>query len=124
MTTIGHRPTALDLLRRSTRLAVLALLVFVLRIGMVAACAPSDYSELSGGAGGVDTHEIVAQDDDGGREAPHLSGHCQHCACHHAAAIPVSSVVPVLAERAPAALVPTVVAHEAPLERTLRPPIA
>ena len=43
--------TVLARLRASTRLAVLVLLVFALKIGAVAACTQSDFAELDFGGG-------------------------------------------------------------------------
>jgi hypothetical protein len=83
-------------LRASTRLAVLVLLIFALKIGAAAACAKHDFADLGLGAG--DTHGAVAQavDADGGdvsRTALTHVGTCSHCGCHHASALPTNTIV-------------------------------
>jgi hypothetical protein len=83
-------PFRLESLRRSTWLAGFLLLVALMRVGMVMACAPHDIAEtLAGGA-----HSVAVQTDDastpsdpsGGASA----GHCLHCACHFSATLPVA----------------------------------
>ena len=84
-------PFRLESLRRSTWLAGLLLLVCLMRVGMVMACAPHDIAEsLAGGA-----HAVVAVQagDDGSSSDPlpaSGAGHCLHCACHFSAALPAA----------------------------------
>lgn len=77
-------PLSLLRLGRSLRLAVFVLVVFVMRIGTVAACVPSDIAEAFG------TGEVVATVADHADEgdAKHAAGHCLHCSCHHVVTLP------------------------------------
>ena len=85
--------TCLESLRRSTWLAGLLLLVCLMRVGMVMAFAPLDFTESwVGGA-----HEVAAAQavDDGTSNDPFTgaaAGHCLHCACHFSAALPATTV--------------------------------
>jgi hypothetical protein len=85
-------------LRSSTRLAAFVLLVFALKIGLIAACAKHEVAEL--GLGGGDTAGWVleaatadgadgADDPSGG--VPGHAGACNHCQCHHAPALLLES---------------------------------
>ena len=76
------------MLRRSSRLALLALAVFVLRIGIVAACAKDDYAELMRTATWEVAVHVLASDAATDEAMTHGAGHCLHCACHHAVALP------------------------------------
>ena len=86
-------PFRLETLRRSTWLAGFLLLVCLMRVGMVMACAPHDIAEsLAGGA-----HEVVAVQagDDGTSNGPSTgaaAGHCLHCACHFSAALSAATL--------------------------------
>ena len=86
-------PFRLESLRRSTWLAGFLLLVCLMRVGMVMACAPHDIAEsLAGGA-----HAVVAAQagDDSTSNDPSTgaaAGHCLHCACHFSAALPAAIV--------------------------------
>ena len=114
---------SLSRLRRSVRLAVLALAVFVLRVGLVSACAPSDLAETfaheAGSVVAAHVDDAVAPD-----SANESGGHCLHCSCHHATAVPVVvlPLAPVMSE----VMVGGVVAAQthAPPDVSLRPPIA
>ena len=116
----SRRPPILAQLRRSVRLAVLALAVFVLRVGLVTACAPADVAELLPHA--ADTVQAAAES--AGDDGVHAAGHCLHCSCHHAVTLP-ASLAPIpgvkmafdaISLRWPQA--------NAPPELSLRPPIA
>jgi hypothetical protein len=93
MSTVTSMPFRLESLRRSTWLAGLLLLVCLMRVGMVMACAPHDIAEsLAGGA-----HEVVAaqvgDDSTSNDPSPNTgAGHCLHCACHFSAALPAATV--------------------------------
>lgn len=93
MSPVTSMPFRLESLRRSTWLAGLLLLVCLMRVGMVAACAPHDIAEsLAGGA-----HAVVAAqagDDDSSSDPLPAggAGHCLHCACHFSAALPAAIV--------------------------------
>jgi hypothetical protein len=92
MSTVSSMPFRLESLRRSTWLAGFLLLVCLMRVGMVMACAPHDIAEsLAGGA-----HTVAVQaDDDRTSNDPSTgaaAGHCLHCACHFSAALPATSL--------------------------------
>jgi hypothetical protein len=93
MSTVTSLPLRLESLRRSTWLAGLLLLVCLMRVGMVMACAPHDMAEsLAGGA-----HAVVAMQagDNSTSDDPSTggaAGHCLHCACHFSAALPAAIV--------------------------------
>ena len=119
----ARRPAnVLPRLRRSLRLAVLALVVFVLRVGLVTACAPSDLAESLAGEPAVSG--LHADNETAPDAGNHAGGHCLHCSCHHAAAVP--AVVLITAPVITATLVelPTVAQANAPPDLSLRPPIA
>lgn len=87
-------PAVLTRLRASTRLTALVLMVFLLKVGVVAACATDDF----GGAGLSPTEHAsasVAVDtgDDGQPPEPLSSGGCVDCHCHHVATL-VPDVLP------------------------------
>lgn len=116
-------PFRLESLRRSTWLAGLLLLVCLMRVGMVMACAPHDIAEsLAGGA-----HAAVAEQvsDDSTSSEPSTNaaaGHCLHCACHFSATVPASiGVMPVLAGEETQLHRQALWASFAP-DRELRPP--
>lgn len=116
-------PIRLESLRRSTRLALFALAVFVLRVGVVTACAPSDLAELMPG-GVVD----VAAHVDAGDPAPdpdpdHGGGHCLHCSCHHAVTLPGALTAIAVESMGFVLITPTSAQANAPPELSLRPPI-
>ena len=88
--------TILARLRASTRLAMLVLLVFALKVGTAAACVKHDFADLGSGTG--DTHQAVVQatDTDPGDASKTVlthAGTCSHCGCHHASALPTSAVL-------------------------------
>ena len=81
-------------LRDSTRLAMLVLLVFALKVGMAAACVKHDFAALGLGAG--DTQQAVVQAtntdaDDASKTLLTHAATCSHCGCHHASALPTST---------------------------------
>jgi hypothetical protein len=95
--TFGSSRTLLTRLRVSTRLAVLVLLVFALKIGTAAACAKHDFADLGLGSG--DTHGAIAKalDADAGNDLSKTAfghaGACGHCSSHHASALPNESIL-------------------------------
>ena len=112
-------PTLLARLRGSARLTVLVLVLMVLKIGAASACVSHEFAEL--GLGSAISHEVVAKsaasaaDDVRFDTAAAHAATCQHCSCHHAAAVlskadvyflDVPESLPALAlrERASAAL--------------------
>jgi len=90
-------PTLLARLRGSARLAVLVLVLMVLKIGAASACVSHDFAEL--GFGAASSHEVVAKAapaaaDDVRLDTAAHAATCQHCSCHHAAAVlPKADVV-------------------------------
>ena len=128
MSSRPDRTTMLARLRASTRLAVLVLLIFALKVGAAAACAKNDFAESNFGISG--THGVIVQATD--TNAGDLSktsfppaGTCRHCGCHHATALPTNPVlvvVPIPPDRAAgyrSGLPPSTY-----LRLELRPPIA
>jgi hypothetical protein len=118
---------SLATLRRSVRLAAFALAVFVLRLGMVAACEPSDLAELLSGQ--ADGHAVVSTLDASSDSVPDspepsLSGHCLHCGCHFPAALPTPPEPMAVTE--PGVMAPRWNHRhsDVPPARELRPPIA
>ena len=115
----AHRPWSLERLRRSLRLAVFVLGVFVLRVGLVTACAPGDIAEALATSGDV----AGLSHDAGETDAKHAAGHCLHCSCHHAVTIP-AGLATVPAERPAFELAPLLAEPpSAPPDLSLRPPI-
>lgn len=120
--------TWLGCLRASARVAVLVLLVFAMKIGLAAACAKHDFADL--GLGSDASHQVSASasadtDDDspGKGPLPH-AGACNHCGCHHAAAMPVPAyalTAPLVHDRFG---YDPETGHSAPAPLELRPPIA
>ena len=119
-------PPVLARLRASTRLIALVLLVFLMKIGMVAACATHDVGDAALGAAGQTASAAVGVLDTGdGGKAPEPLAHggCIDCHCHHAAAL-VTEVTPSV--RHVRGLDPPVVAvrvHGLIPGQELRPPI-
>src|SRR5690606_37685718 len=79
-------------IRASSRLAVLVLLVFALKLGSAAACAQHDFADL-GLDGETSTMGLldVASADPGDPSGPNALSHlgaCSHCGSHHASAVP------------------------------------
>jgi hypothetical protein len=85
-------PFRLESLRRSTWLAGFLLLVCLMRVGMVMACAPHDIAETL--AGGTHTVAVQAGDDSTSNDSSTgaSAGHCLHCACHFSAALPAATL--------------------------------
>ena len=124
MSTVKSMPFRLESLRRSTWLAGFLLLVCLMRVGMVMACAPHDIAEsLAGGA-----HESVAGQigDDSTSSDPSTgaaAGHCLHCACHFSATLPAAiGIMSALTGQDEQVHFQTLWASVAP-DRELRPPI-
>ena len=76
MSSVPSMPFRLESLRRSTWLAGFLLLVCLMRVGMVTACAPHDLAEsLAGGAHTV----AVEADDDSTSNDPSTGAAAGHC---------------------------------------------
>lgn len=116
-------PFRLESLRRSTWLAGFLLLVALMRVGMVMACAPHDIAEsLAGGA-----HTVAVQADDASTSNDPSTGaaaaHCLHCACHFSVTLPAAiGVTPAPTAQDAQVHCQTPMAGAAP-DRELRPPI-
>jgi hypothetical protein len=102
------------------------LLVFLMKVGVVAACATHDFSDASLVAASQTAHAAaLALDtgDDGDPPAPSAHGGCVDCHCHHAATL-VSEATPpashVRGDEPPAALARV---HMVAPGQELRPPI-
>lgn len=115
-------------LRASTRLAVMVLLVFLMKVGMVVACSSHDFDSAgSDGNSGSFSSSINVDggpNDDGKAPDPLPDAGCVDCHCHHAAALTTDSAslawIPTAAE--PAGVF--VHRHLTAPSRELRPPIA
>ena len=119
-------PTLLARLRASTRLIALALIVFLLKVGLVAACASHDFSDAAVTAAEQTPAKapMQADTDDGGKPVePKASGDCVDCHCHHVATL-IADFVPRIAV-APAAEPPNVAVSARTVSpgQELRPPI-
>ena len=84
--------TLLARLRSSARLAVFVLLVFTLKIGAVAACAKHDFADVGVGTGSSEVAVMKVMPAAGADVdlTTTTLGHaatCNHCGCHHAAAV-------------------------------------
>lgn len=116
------RLSTLEVLRRSSRIAFFALILFVLRVGVVAACVDDDFAELFNGSDSA-AHVVEAPEPAADEAASHSSGHCLHCACHHVVVVPASLTFGGSgsdSDRSSAPLQP----HATPPPRlSLRPPI-
>ena len=126
---ITRQPPFLSLakLRRSARLAAFALAVFVLRLGIVAACEPSDFAELFSGQ--AQQHVVVGTPDASPDPSPdphdqQRAGHCLHCGCHFPAALPAAPGAIAMAGPHFVPPDPGNSLSDAPPRRELRPPIA
>lgn len=116
-----HPFVRLELLRRSLRLAVFAIAIVLLRVGMVAACAPSDLAESVHAT----EHALFADashgDDDG--DGQHPCGDCLHGGCHLAVALPATAEAATVVLLVTLADRPPLSPANAPPELSLRPPI-
>ncbi|MCB1054753.1 MAG: hypothetical protein KDD11_04485 [Acidobacteria bacterium] len=121
-----HRRPLLSRLRGSTRWAVAALAVFVLRLGMVMACAPGDLSESLAFVADADAAPTAAVVDHGEQDGDqaHATGHCLHCGCHLPAALPSPSLLAAVIETDSLLRGLVDAAPDVPPRRELRPPIA
>ena len=122
-----HSSHLLARIRASTRFTVLVLLIFVMKVGLVAACAAHE-SEQGGREGATATSAIGTLSNesptDGEKPAPLQHAGCVDCHCHHAAALlpelAMFNWVPAAAEPANLLVLP----RAAVPARELRPPIA
>lgn len=116
----------LSRLRVSTRMAVLVLLLFGLKLGAAAACVGHDFADLGLGSAGEHATVVKATPGPDGERvpvSPTHAGTCSHGSCHQAADLSASplTVIPVgraSPEVATAGLPPNPVP-----KNQLRPPI-
>ena len=88
-------PLLMVRLRASARVAAWVLLVFLLKVGMVAACTVDEMQDNTWGVASTEmmaTNAAMSTDNPDG-DAPssvlsHVAGGCLDCHCHHAAALP------------------------------------
>ena len=123
-------PLLLARFRASARLAAWVLLVFMLKIGMVAACTVDEMQDSTGvmtSAAAV-AADSVALADRADADAPaaafsHAAGGCMDCHCHHATALPSVMVTlagpPAMTRR----VLPTIAMPIGVVRNELRPPI-
>ncbi|MBN4937372.1 hypothetical protein JY409_04870 [Stenotrophomonas maltophilia] len=112
-------------LRASTRLAVLVLLLFVMKIGAAAACIQHDFADLGMGAkASLEAVAKVPADDGAGALKKGSSGACSHCSCHHAAVMAPETSISVPLPPQGVAVLLAGVPPSVPSRLELRPPIA
>ncbi len=86
-------PPLITRLRASSRLVLMVLVLFVMKIGMAHACANHDLiKQLSASEQTVqldkgDVSKTPAVEKDGPDPSKHTLGNCPDCNCHHAAAM-------------------------------------
>lgn len=124
MWTVPSLPFRLESLRRSTWLAGFLLLVCLMRVGMVMACAPHDIAEsMAGGAHAVVAVQVGDHSTSSEPSIGAAAGHCLHCACHFSATLPAAiGAVSALTAQDTQVHFQTLRAGVAP-DRELRPPI-
>jgi hypothetical protein len=124
MSSMPSLPLRLESLRRSKWLAGFLLLVCLMRVGMVMACAPHDIAEsVAGGAHAVVTAQAGDDSTSNDSSTGAAAGHCLHCACHFSAALPAAiASLPVLTGQDMQVHFQTHRGSVAP-DRELRPPI-
>lgn len=102
MATARTAASVLSRIRTSTRLAVLLLLIFGLKLGTAAACVGHDFADL--GLGTIGEHASagkVSPADSDGDPSPTTTEHasnCTHGSCHQVADVapPASGFMPVI----------------------------
>lgn len=85
---VRHTSCFLARFRQSTRVALLMLLVFALKMGAVVACTVHDIADAKGGTEGISAIAAPVADlpSDPGNPFD-VGGDCGHCGCHQSAAI-------------------------------------
>lgn len=123
-------PLLLARFRASARLAAWVLLVFMLKIGMVAACTVDEMQDIAGFPTNTTTlvADTVAQADNADPDAPsfplsHAAGGCVDCHCHHAATLPPVIVTPAGPPAMPRRVLPSIAMPVGVVRNELRPPI-
>ncbi len=123
-------PLLMARLRASARVAAWVLLVFLLKVGMVAACTVDEMQDTPWGVTSTDltaTDTVVPADaseaDDPSSLLSHAAGGCLDCHCHHAAALPPVMVTLAGPPAMPRVLLPPVAMPIGAARNELRPPI-
>ncbi len=127
-----HRlpPPLLARLRASTRLAVLVLTIFFMKMGMVTACSMHDLGDLAGGGGefaAVSATLVDASADEADTipgSFKHGAAGCVDCSCHHAAALLPEGPRFSIASTRVGPISDLIQFHLLAPRRELRPPIA
>ncbi|MGH8063011.1 MAG: hypothetical protein ACREO7_13460 [Pseudoxanthomonas sp.] len=101
MVTARAAASVLSRIRTSTRLAVLLLLIFGLKLGTAAACVGHDFADLGLGTVGEHASAWKASADSDGDPSPTATEHasnCTHGSCHQVAdvALSPSGFMPVI----------------------------
>lgn len=122
--------TLLARLRASARLAVLVLLVFALKLGAAAACVKHDFADMGFGTDGS-SHAVAMKaspldgsNDDSTKTKLGHAGTCNHCSCHHSAAMVPDSHVEFAVVPQELAVRTSGLPPSASARLDLRPPIA
>ena len=127
-------PSLFDRIRSSTRLMLWVLVMFVAKVGLVAACSAHDAEKSVGGDRAVsissslfDSAQVATADpptEDPQSPQAFQHGTCADCSCHHAAALlPAIATFEMVAlsDRAAGELAGV---HSTAPQRELRPPIS
>lgn len=124
------RPLLMARLRASARVAAWVLLVFLLKVGMVAACTVEELQDSSSGATSTAplATDTVVPAEASDPESPssvlsHAAGGCLDCHCHHAAALPPVIVTLAGPPAMPRVGVPPIAMPVGVVRNELRPPI-
>lgn len=128
MNSAAPRPL-LARLRSSARLAMLVLLVFALKIGVAAACTKHDFVDLGLSTDNSHVAVMKALPADGGdtdltKTKLGHAGTCNHCSCHHSAAMVPDSHVEFAVVPQELAVRTSGLPPSASARLDLRPPIA
>lgn len=123
---VRNRQPLLSWMRRSTHLAGLALLLFLLKVGVAAACMSHEWSDPMGGQAIAEQSSLAKLEKQPDPTDPikHNPGQCVDCQCHHAAAT-LPAELTILAPVQVLARLPDhgTWRESLPPQRELRPPI-
>lgn len=115
-----HPLIRLESLRHSIRMVVFAMVIVLLRMGMVAACAPSDVIENMHVAQHAFFDDSTHTEDSGDQKP---CGDCLHASCHLAMTLPANSEIVTVELRVILDVFPLFPRANAPPGLSLRPPI-
>lgn len=126
LTTMSNlRPFRLASLRRAPALAGFLLVVFLMRVGIIMACEPHEFTELFGG--NTEQMQVAAsgEDSDRGQLNDHAaSDHCRQCSCHHGVTLSSPPVTFAVVTRSTVTSLEDIPHTDVPPQREIRPPIA